>query len=408
MTAANLKDKRVRDLAQMAKKSGVPGWHAMRKDQLIDALVCRAKKAQAEAVNKRQECRVQAHHAVRDIEGKSEVTAQPPSSMKKDLSSLEITPASIRRLNNPTKEDNLVDRKAIVQRVRELQAKQTQEKSLATKQEPHLKHHSKRNRLVVLVRGPHWLHVFWEITEPTIKRVQASMGEQWHTAKPILRLLESPENREDNDVESVIREIEIHGGVKNWFIDLRQPIACRVEIGYKSRCGNFHRLCRSNRVSAAPPNRKDSLNVHWKDIENDGSRIFSLSGGYTKLDGAKNVRDLFQERLSQPLVPLKTSQQAVAHTDAMSCPKGFPLEIEAEILILGATEKGAQIFIQGEPLHVADDGTFHIRIDMPNQRQVIPISAQSASGLEQQTIVVAVERNTRLLEPQPINETDDL
>jgi hypothetical protein len=45
---------------------------------------------------------------------------------------------------------------------------------------------------------------------------------------------------------------------------------------------------------------------------------------------------------------------------------------------------------------------------MPNQRQVIPISAQSASGLEQQTIVVAVERNTRLLEPQPINETDDL
>ena len=70
MTAANLKDKRVRDLAQMAKKSGVPGWHAMRKDQLIDALVCRAKKAQAEAVNKRQECRVQAHNAVRDIERK--------------------------------------------------------------------------------------------------------------------------------------------------------------------------------------------------------------------------------------------------------------------------------------------------------------------------------------------------
>jgi len=92
----------------------------------------------------------------------------------------------------------------------------------------------------------------------------------------------------------------------------------------------------------------------------------------------------------------------------MSCPKGFPLGIEAELLLLGVTEKGAQIFIQGEPLHVADDGTFHIRIDMPNQRQVIPISAQSASGLEQQTIVVAVERNTRLLEPQPINETDDL
>ena len=160
MTAASLKDKRVRDLAQMAKKSGVPGWHAMRKDQLIDALVCRAKKAQAETVNKRQEYRGQANHTVREIKGKSEVTAQSLSSINKDHSSLEITPSSTRRLNKATAEDNLVDRKAVLQRVRELQAKQTQEKSLATKQEPHLKHHSKRNRLVVLVRGPHWLHVF--------------------------------------------------------------------------------------------------------------------------------------------------------------------------------------------------------------------------------------------------------
>ena len=42
MTSADLKEKRVRDLARMAKQSGVPGWHAMRKDELITALVRRA------------------------------------------------------------------------------------------------------------------------------------------------------------------------------------------------------------------------------------------------------------------------------------------------------------------------------------------------------------------------------
>ena len=47
MTAASLKEKRVRDLARMAKQSGVRGWHAMRKDQLIDALVRRATSAQS-------------------------------------------------------------------------------------------------------------------------------------------------------------------------------------------------------------------------------------------------------------------------------------------------------------------------------------------------------------------------
>jgi len=45
MTSASLKEKPVRDLARMAKQHGVAGWHAMRKDQLIKALVSKAKKA---------------------------------------------------------------------------------------------------------------------------------------------------------------------------------------------------------------------------------------------------------------------------------------------------------------------------------------------------------------------------
>jgi hypothetical protein len=40
---ANLKEKPVRDLARMAKQHGVAGWHSMRKDQLIRALIRKAK-----------------------------------------------------------------------------------------------------------------------------------------------------------------------------------------------------------------------------------------------------------------------------------------------------------------------------------------------------------------------------
>ena len=45
MTSASLREKPVRDLARLAKQHGVAGWHAMRKDQLIKALVSKAKKA---------------------------------------------------------------------------------------------------------------------------------------------------------------------------------------------------------------------------------------------------------------------------------------------------------------------------------------------------------------------------
>ena len=43
MTTASLKEKPVRDLARLAKQHGVAGWHAMRKDQLIRALVRKAR-----------------------------------------------------------------------------------------------------------------------------------------------------------------------------------------------------------------------------------------------------------------------------------------------------------------------------------------------------------------------------
>jgi hypothetical protein len=47
VTAANLKEKPVRDLARLAKQHGVAGWHSMRKDQLIRALIRKAKSSRA-------------------------------------------------------------------------------------------------------------------------------------------------------------------------------------------------------------------------------------------------------------------------------------------------------------------------------------------------------------------------
>jgi hypothetical protein len=36
---------------------------------------------------------------------------------------------------------------------------------------------------------------------------------------------------------------------------------------------------------------------------------------------------------------------------------------------------------------------------MPDKRQVLPVVASSADGIETRTVVVAVERNTKVMEP---------
>ncbi len=54
--------------------------------------------------------------------------------------------------------------------------------------------------------------------------------------------------------------------------------------------------------------------------------------------------------------------------------------------------------LQGEPVQVLADGTFTVRMSLPDCRQVIPIVSSSADGVEQRTISLAIERNTKRME----------
>ena len=44
MTAATLRSHTAKDLAQMARQNGIPGWHALRKEELITELAKLARK----------------------------------------------------------------------------------------------------------------------------------------------------------------------------------------------------------------------------------------------------------------------------------------------------------------------------------------------------------------------------
>ena len=45
-------------------------------------------------------------------------------------------------------------------------------------------------------------------------------------------------------------------------------------------------------------------------------------------------------------------------------------------------------------LSCGNDGTFTMRFSLPDGRQIIPAVASSPDGIEERTIVLAVERNT--------------
>jgi hypothetical protein len=77
----------------------------------------------------------------------------------------------------------------------------------------------------------------------------------------------------------------------------------------------------------------------------------------------------------------------------------FRLDVDAELIVYGVTEANSHVSLRGEPVKLRPDGSFTVRMSLPNQRQVIPVVASAANGGEQRTIVLAIERNTKVMEP---------
>jgi hypothetical protein len=252
------------------------------------------------------------------------------------------------------------------------------------------------DRLVVMVRDPYWLHAYWEIAPRSVQRAQSALGQHWHTTAPVLRVF-----RVANDgTAALYREIAIHGGVNHWYVDVQNPPQqYRMEIGYLASSGQFYSLARSNTVLTPPAGTSDSVDENWSDIDQNADRIFAMSGGYTQRGTSMELQELLEERLRRPMgSPMQTrygSGAARVNGDAQE----LPFAVDAELIVFGVSDPNAHITLQGEPVALRPDGSFTVRMQLPDRRQVIPVTASSSDGVEQRTIILAVERNTKVLGP---------
>ncbi len=400
MTTASLKEKPVRDLARMARQYGVAGWHSMRKDQLIRALVRKAKARRSAPAATLRPARPAAVKAAMTTQQRVSTAGQrgaaPPLSVA--IATSAAVKAAARSKVSEESRDEAPRDPDVVRRLEEARNRLARIKSLATPPERGKSSKALRDRLVVMVRGPHWLHAFWEVTPRSIKRAEAALGQEWHGAKPVLRLLQIESGAQASPSERVVREIEVHGGVKNWFIDVRTPpLTCRVDIGYRAPSGRFHSLARSNAVSLPGGGQGDTLDSHWGDIAGDCDRIYAMSGGFSPENNSTELQELFEERLNRPMGP-PASRGTGDGNQGLPKPE-LELDVDAEMIVYGATKPGSYVTLQGEPVKLGADGTFRVRVEMPNKRQVIPIVANTPDGAARQTVVLAVERNTKMLEP---------
>jgi hypothetical protein len=452
MTAETLNSYSAKDLAEMAKNRRVPGWHSMRKDQLIKALLkavrIKSNKSKAQAATGATNGSRKPSPAARSSDRsngrpvptaakstpaapRSSVNGRPIASSQaaahsKPSSSLpavkpaapsvngsrpaQVRPAAAarpaapaRKPSPPAQPESEVAKKLSVIRTATAMKKDLAYLSMQMAAGKNGRGIQKvvKDRLVVMVRDPFWLQVHWELSRNGVERAQAALAQEWHTVKPILRLVEAADGGTTSAVETPIRDIEIHGGVNNWYVDVPEPPkSFRVDIGYLTTSGRFYVLARSNVVTTPRAGSKDDIDQNWSDIASDFERIYAQSGGADgDGNGSVELQEVFEERLRRPMGSSLISRFGPGVDGLLGGRRPFHFEIDAELIVFGKTDPDAKVTLQNEPIKLRPDGTFTVRYSMPNARQVIPAVAASANGLEQRTVVLAVERNTKTMEP---------
>jgi uncharacterized protein len=332
MTAAELNTRTVRDLASLAKKRKVPGWHSMKKKELVKALLRQGM----------------------SNGGRSSLNRPCGSGIKANSAGGSNSPAASSKASNRLAEIH----------TKLAEAKDLTFRNVAEDAGP------VRDRLVVMVRDPYWLHAYWALSRKSVERAKVALGQHWHGAQPVLRLYEVLRDGVSAPTRQSLRDIEVRGGANNWYVDV-PPAASKnyqLDIGYLASGGKFYCLARSNLVAMPSAADHNAFGKNLSDFEerpiDDSATVFGPGAG---------------EFLAQA--------------------SDFEFCVDADLILHGTTRPDARVTLRGEPVRLRDDGTFAVRLNLPDRRHVLPMVALSGDGAEQRTIVLAVDRNTKVMEP---------
>lgn len=236
-----------------------------------------------------------------------------------------------------------------------------------------------RESLWATPHGSHWISASWILTSEILDRAEASLGRHWHQAKPVLRVFDVNCSEDTCPTKRCIANTPIHGEVDYWYVPITDPSRTyELQIGYESVKGQFFLLARSAPLKLPQPGTPQ----------------------------ARKYEEQRQETGVPHASPDNTHRFPIRGAAAYRFCDEVSLEVEADLVVVGQVSPHAQLTCQEEKVSIETDGTFEIRLPLEDGRQVIPLEAVSPDGCQSRTVILAIERNTKTLEPQLLNEWD--
>ena len=305
-------------------------------------------------------------------------------------------------------------------------------------------------KLFLTARDPHWLYAHWDLT----REQQLKLNSQSADGHLVLRIYA-------HKIEGhPTYEIHVHPESRHWFAHVERAGNSYVaELGYYSALGKWTRVSVSSgtmtppdavsaetdtdfatipfefpfakllelikaavcenlplaqaieelrrhgypdlpRVTASGP--AVPLPAQWTPAQEQAlAKIINIDAVRRVWMGSLEITELIRRKLAHEISSLGVSSFGVS---SLSSPfggvekaKGFWFNVNAELIIYGATEPDAKVTLGGHAIKLRDDGSFSYRFSLPDGNYDLPAVAVSAAGDDARAANLKFSRATEYL-----------
>lgn len=304
-------------------------------------------------------------------------------------------------------------------------------------------------KLFLAARDPHWLYAHWDLT----REQQLKMNAQSSDGHLVLRIY--AQKIEGHPTY----EIHVHPESRHWFTHVeRAGYSYAAELGYYSALGKWTRVSTSSGTMTPPdavstetgadfatipfefpfarlleliktavcenlplalaleelrrhgypglPRVSGSASVlrpgHWtKEQEQALAAIVNIDSVRRVWMGSLEITELIRRKLEHETSSMGASQFGMSSVfspfGGREQAKGFWFNVNAELIIYGATEPDAKVTLGGHPIQLRPDGSFSYRFSLPDGKYELPAVAVSRDGDDARAANLNFGRQTEYL-----------
>lgn len=247
------------------------------------------------------------------------------------------------------------------------------------------------DRIQAMVRDPRWIFTYWEVTDATFRELEHRFGDAWPSCRMILRVY-------DRSGDSHF-DITLTEGARTWYIQVSPMRHYQIAVGVLTPDGGFFEIILSNMVETPRIGASDVVDDSWMVPDELFDLIFSASGGHDLHATSAELRELVERRLLEQMGSEAVSSFGSGELRAPEKERGFRLWVAAELIIYGSTEPDARLTVQDKEMKLRGDGSFSMRLALPDGKIEIPVTAVSADRVEERTIETSVDKKSKSKKP---------